>query len=73
VDEIKLVSWHWSLSRLKFASCLFYEWCWNPRLSKEMIDFGGVVVTPSLKLSRIIKRALKSDIGYINYTIQKRL
>jgi hypothetical protein len=26
VEEIKLVSWHWALSRLKIASCLFYEW-----------------------------------------------
>lgn len=31
VEEINVVSWYWSLSRLKIASCLFYEWCWNPR------------------------------------------
>lgn len=31
VDDIKAVSWFWSLSRLRIASCLFYEWCWNPR------------------------------------------
>ena len=31
VEEIKAVSWYWSLSRLRIASCLFYEWCWNPR------------------------------------------
>jgi Na+/phosphate symporter len=30
VDEIKAVSWCWSLSRLRIASCLFYECCWNP-------------------------------------------
>lgn len=27
----KVLSWQWSLSRLKIATCLFYEWCWNPR------------------------------------------
>jgi len=30
VDQIKVLSWHWSLARLNMASCLFYEWCWNP-------------------------------------------
>lgn len=31
IDEIKVLSWFWVLSRLKIASCLFYEWSWNPR------------------------------------------
>ena len=31
VDDIKAVSWCWSLSRLRIVSCLLYEWCWNPR------------------------------------------
>ncbi|RHN63454.1 putative reverse transcriptase zinc-binding domain-containing protein [Medicago truncatula] len=31
VDNIKAVSWCWSLSRLRIVSCFFYEWCWNPR------------------------------------------
>jgi len=31
VGKIKVISWHWSINRLKIASCLFYEWCWNPR------------------------------------------
>lgn len=31
VDEIKAVAWFWALSRLRIVSCLFYEWCWNPR------------------------------------------
>jgi hypothetical protein len=31
VDQIKVLSWQWSLSRLKIVTCLFYEWCWNPR------------------------------------------
>jgi hypothetical protein len=25
-----VLSWKWSLSRLKLAPCLYYEWCWNP-------------------------------------------
>ena len=31
VDEIKVLSWRWSLARLKIPACLYYEWCWNPR------------------------------------------
>jgi hypothetical protein len=30
VEEIKLLSWRWGLSRHKIPSCLFYEWCWDP-------------------------------------------
>jgi hypothetical protein len=30
VEEIKMVSWKWSLARLKLAPCLFYEWSWDP-------------------------------------------
>jgi hypothetical protein len=30
VDNIKVVSWKWSLSRLKLFPCLFYEWSWDP-------------------------------------------
>ncbi|MCH82018.1 ribonuclease H protein [Trifolium medium] len=30
VDEIKEVSWKWSLDRLKVAPSLFYEWTWDP-------------------------------------------
>ena len=26
VDDIKALSWCWALSRLRIASCLFYEW-----------------------------------------------
>lgn len=29
VEEIKVLSWRWSLSRLKIPSCLYFEWCWN--------------------------------------------
>jgi len=31
VERIKRLSWFWSMSRIKIASCLYYEWCWNPR------------------------------------------
>jgi hypothetical protein len=31
LEDIKAVSWVWSLSRLKIASFLFYEWTWNPK------------------------------------------
>jgi hypothetical protein len=31
VDEVKTLSWVWALDRLRIVSCLFYEWCWNPR------------------------------------------
>jgi hypothetical protein len=30
VEEIKVVSWKWSLTRLKLKPCLFYEWVWDP-------------------------------------------
>jgi hypothetical protein len=30
VDAIKVLSWKWSLARLKLMPCLFYEWSWDP-------------------------------------------
>jgi hypothetical protein len=30
VDEIKVTSWKWGLSRLNLPACLFYEWSWDP-------------------------------------------
>lgn len=30
VEEIKVLSWKWLLSRTKTTFCLFYEWCWDP-------------------------------------------
>jgi hypothetical protein len=30
VEEIKVVSWKWSLARLKLTPCMFYEWSWDP-------------------------------------------
>lgn len=32
VEEIKVLSWRWCLTRLKILSCLYYEWCWNPNM-----------------------------------------
>jgi hypothetical protein len=30
VEEIKVLSWKWSLGRLRITPCLFYEWNWDP-------------------------------------------
>jgi hypothetical protein len=30
VDDVKVLSWKWSLARLKIPPCLFYEWQWDP-------------------------------------------
>ncbi|KAK2446021.1 hypothetical protein QL285_016880 [Trifolium repens] len=30
VDDIKVLSWKWSLARLNLAPSLFYEWTWDP-------------------------------------------
>jgi hypothetical protein len=32
VDDIKLLSWRWGISRHKIPVCLYYEWCWDPGL-----------------------------------------
>jgi len=29
-EGIKVLSWRWSLTRLKIPTCLYYEWVWNP-------------------------------------------
>ena len=31
VENIKVLSWRWMLTRLTVPACLFYEWCWNPK------------------------------------------
>jgi hypothetical protein len=31
VEQVKVISWHWCMNRVKIPTCLFYEWCWNPR------------------------------------------
>jgi hypothetical protein len=30
VDEIKVLSWKWSVARMKLLPSLFYEWTWDP-------------------------------------------
>jgi hypothetical protein len=30
VEDIKVLSWKWSLYRLKTAPCMYYEWIWDP-------------------------------------------
>jgi len=32
VEEVKVLSWRWLLSRTNTPVCLFYEWCWDPIL-----------------------------------------
>jgi hypothetical protein len=29
VEDVKVLSWKWSLVRLKTAPCMFYEWTWD--------------------------------------------
>lgn len=31
LEAMKVLSWRWTLSRLKISACLFYEWSWNPK------------------------------------------
>lgn len=31
VEDVKVLSWGWGLSRLQMPACLFYEWKWNPK------------------------------------------
>jgi mannosylglycoprotein endo-beta-mannosidase len=30
VEEVKVLSWRWSVDCLKISPCLFYEWTWDP-------------------------------------------
>jgi hypothetical protein len=30
VEEVKVLSWRWSVDRLNISPCLFYEWAWDP-------------------------------------------
>jgi len=31
VEEVKVLSWRWSFSRLNIQTCQFYEWVWDPK------------------------------------------
>lgn len=42
LEEVKLLSWKWGMERLKIASCLFYEWCWNPAFAL-VVDWESLV------------------------------
>ncbi|PNX75097.1 pantothenate synthetase [Trifolium pratense] len=30
VEAVKVLSWRWSVERLKISPCLYYEWSWDP-------------------------------------------
>jgi len=30
-DDKKVLSWQWTLVRLKIPNCMYYEWWWNPK------------------------------------------
>jgi hypothetical protein len=30
VEDVKVLSWKWSVDRLKVTQSLFHEWCWDP-------------------------------------------
>jgi len=32
VEEVKVLSWRWGLSRLHTTACLYYEWQWDPKV-----------------------------------------
>ena len=31
VEDIKVLTWLWSLELSAMSPCMFYEWCWSPR------------------------------------------
>lgn len=31
VEEIKVLSWRWTLNRIYILACVYHEWCWNPK------------------------------------------
>lgn len=31
VEEVKVMTWRWMLSRTTTPTCMFYEWSWSPR------------------------------------------
>jgi len=32
VEEVKVLSWRWGLSRLHTTAYLYYEWQWDPKV-----------------------------------------
>lgn len=55
VDEIQMLSWKWSLARLKIQPCLFFEWRWNPRWCLGVLGWAGLELE-LLELSRFATR-----------------
>ena len=48
VEEIKVLSWRCSISRLKIPSCLYFEWCWNPKIClRRQLRWSGREVLKS--------------------------
>jgi hypothetical protein len=43
VDDIKVLSWKWSLGGLKILPCLFYEWSWGRLPLALMLGSLGVL------------------------------
>jgi len=37
VDDTKVLSWRWSLDRILMSQCLYYEWCWNPKVLSRLV------------------------------------
>jgi hypothetical protein len=40
VEDIKVLSWKWSLARVKMVPCMFYEWTWDPGDCLLRLSFG---------------------------------
>jgi hypothetical protein len=40
VEDIKVLSWKWSLARVKMVPCMFYEWTWDPGDCLLRVSFG---------------------------------
>ena len=73
VEDIKVLSWRWCLTRLKILSCLFYEWSWNPRkcLARQQCPGAGlgvlfVLLSCFLHLTNVVLAAcLLSVLGFL--------
>lgn len=38
VENVKVLSWRWVLGRTHLPACLFFEWCWNPKLCLARVN-----------------------------------
>lgn len=39
VEEVKVLAWKWTMSRMHIPACLYFEWCWNPRRCLNQASF----------------------------------